>query len=88
MNATEELIYITLHAHRLAKFYEEGFNRWKDGCSCYEICDDHDMHVAQEITKALMPETPVTFPGKPVAVHPDQMALIEVPDAGYKGIRL
>jgi hypothetical protein len=88
MNATEEIVYVTLNGHRWMKAYEERENVWKDGCSCFWSGDDWYEHAAAEVVKALMPEKPVTFPGRQPRVHRDQERLFEVPDAGYKGIRL
>jgi hypothetical protein len=91
MNPTEQLVYIQLHAHRLMKVYEEHIGKWQDACSCFWVGGDHDIHVAEEVTKALLPEEkPNVFPGGKVPVHRDQLPLLdlEVPDVGYKGIRL
>jgi hypothetical protein len=91
MNPTEQIVYITLHGHRLMKVYEERVGQWRDGCSCFWTGPDHDEHVAAEVTKAIMPgEKPVVFPGRRPKIHRDQMTLmdVEVPDRGYKGIRL
>jgi hypothetical protein len=83
MNPTEQQIYIALHGHRLMKVYEAEIGHWQDGCSCLWVGDSHDQHVASAIYTAL---NPAVVP----AIHPGQLPLIdlEVPDVGYKGIRL
>lgn len=88
MNDTEQAFYIVAAGHRWMKAYEERENVWKDGCSCLWSGDDFYAHLAHEMWLASPEGKPVVFPGKQPRVHRGQERLFEVPEVGYKGIRL